>query len=237
MQRKQFTFYRSYYEALQPLSYNEQANIILAVCDYALNQTEPMGLSPAESAAFNLIRPTLDSGRRKALAGQMGGEANCKQTESKPKANGKQTASKKEGENEKEKEGEYEIEKEIEKESYTPLPPSGGGAGGEIDSVIRLYAYLTDNYPTGRQDYLAMRDLESQIKSPADIQLMVTNLGLWQQSEQWAKGDGQYIPRLSNWIRYGKWREKPGKMAIPKGASGELGAAELEAIERLMREG
>lgn len=55
----------------------QQAEILLAICDYALNETEPSSsLSPAASVAFNLIRPTLDSGRNKAANRQNKSESN-----------------------------------------------------------------------------------------------------------------------------------------------------------------
>lgn len=104
--RQQFTFYRSYYDAIQELPKEEQASIVLAVCAYAIYETEPQGLTPAASMAFKLIRPTLDSGRKKAESGKKGG--------SKPKANRKQSASEKEYEKEIENEYEYEYEAEVE---------------------------------------------------------------------------------------------------------------------------
>ena len=77
MVRKQFTFYASYWEAIQPLPKKQQAEILLAICDYALNEKEPTkALSPAASVAFNLIRPTLDSGRNKAANRQNKPETN-----------------------------------------------------------------------------------------------------------------------------------------------------------------
>lgn len=100
--RKQFTFYRSYYDAIQGLPKKDRSAIILAICAYAIYETEPVGLSAAASTAFELIRPTLDSARMKADSGKQGG--------SKPKANRKQTEREKEGEKEKEKENEKEIE-------------------------------------------------------------------------------------------------------------------------------
>ena len=63
---------------------------------------------------------------------------------------------------------------------------------------------------------------------------MLDSLRQWKQSEQWDKDDGKYIPYLVNWILRGTWTEKPDKMAIPKGASGELGDAEMEAIRRVL---
>ena len=103
--RNQFTFYKSYYDAIQELSKKDQSALILAVCAYAIYETLPKGLSCAASTAFKLIKPTLDSGRRKAESGSIGGA-------SKPQANGKQTESKNEREDEYEDEYEVEVEAE-----------------------------------------------------------------------------------------------------------------------------
>ena len=85
MKRKQFTFYSSYWDAIQPLPKKQQAEILLAICDYALNETEPSSsLSPAASVAFNLIRP------------------NQNQTDNKRKTNAQQRRKEKEGEKERE---------------------------------------------------------------------------------------------------------------------------------------
>lgn len=114
--RNQFTFYKSYYDAIQELSKKDQSALILAVCAYAIYETLPKGLSSAASTAFKLIKPTLDSGRKKAESGALGGssnrQANDKQTESNLQANDKQAESEEEGEKEIEKEGEKEVEVE-----------------------------------------------------------------------------------------------------------------------------
>lgn len=96
--------------------------MILAVCAYALYEIPPKDLSIAASTAFKLIKPTLDSGRKKAENGALGGQANGKQTESKTEAKRKQSeskpkASRKQGESASEKEREIEIEYEIEVEA------------------------------------------------------------------------------------------------------------------------
>lgn len=112
--RNQFTFYKSYFDAIQDLKKKDQSDLILALCAYALYETPPQALSTAASVAFKLIKPTIDAGRKKAKSGSIGGEAKRKQNGSKTEANPKQ------GENEREKEGEKEGEKEneIESESY-----------------------------------------------------------------------------------------------------------------------
>ena len=116
MERKQFTFYRSYLDAIRRLPKKEQGNIVIAICNYALDETIPSALSPIADTVFTLVKPTLDASRRKAEAGNCGGKtkATAKQTASKTQANVKQTASEKEKEKEREKEGEIEIEKENE---------------------------------------------------------------------------------------------------------------------------
>ena len=65
MERNQFTFYRSYRDALRALNAKDFKAVVLAICDYALDESEPC-LSGVPFAVFTLIRPTLDSGRNKA---------------------------------------------------------------------------------------------------------------------------------------------------------------------------
>ena len=146
--RNQFTFYRSYYDAIQALSKRDQSSLILAVCAYAIYEEEPKGLSNAAFTAFNLIKPTLDSGRRKAENGSRGGsassskvQANDKQTASKTKANGKQNESKteakcKQGESASEKEKEIEIEYEIEVEAEAEGKAQASDGGDEREIKI-----------------------------------------------------------------------------------------------------
>lgn len=150
--RNQFTFYKSYYDAIQDLPKRDQSALILAICAYAIYETQPKGLSIAASTAFKLIKPTLDSGRRKAESGALGGQANGKQSESKAEANRKQNASKKEGEDEKEYEYEIEVEADAEGEEsayacdhgsdYHEIKVMGGTLG---KGVIRLSQAQSDS--------------------------------------------------------------------------------------------
>lgn len=140
VERKQFTFYKSYYDAISELPKKDQAALILAVCAYALYETPPKGLSIAASTAFKLIKPTLDSGRRKAENGALGGQANGKQTTSKPQANRKQTVSKteakcKQGESASEKEREKEKEIEIEVEVEAEGKSQAGDCDGDHNEL------------------------------------------------------------------------------------------------------
>lgn len=116
--RGQFTFYRSYYEAIKELPKKEQLDVLMSIIAYALDGTMPE-LSRTSKAVFLLVKPTLDTGRKKASSGRRGG----KQIRSKSEANRKQGPR----EIEEEKEGEIDSEKEleIENECYI-LPPDGG---------------------------------------------------------------------------------------------------------------
>ena len=65
MKRDQFTFYRSYYEALKALPKRDQTSVLMSVIGYALDEETP-SLSGVPLSVFTLIKPTLDSGRNKA---------------------------------------------------------------------------------------------------------------------------------------------------------------------------
>lgn len=128
--RQQFTFFRSYYTSITRLPKKQQAEILLAVCAYALNGEEPKGLSVVAATCFDLMRPILDRGIEKASNGAKGGKAGGKQDERKGEANGKQTGSKPEAKQKQtgsktkangkqtasNKEKEVEVEKEVDKE-------------------------------------------------------------------------------------------------------------------------
>lgn len=157
--RNQFTFYKSYYDAIQELPKRDQSALILAICAYAIYETPPKGLSIAAHTAFKLIKPTLDSGRKKAESGSLGGsvrpsntQANGKQNGSKTEANRKQGESAREKEIEKEIEYEYEVEAEAEGEEnalacdrgsdYHEIKVMGGKLGR---NVIRLSQAQSDS--------------------------------------------------------------------------------------------
>lgn len=122
MERGQFTFYASFATAIARIkSKAARCDAYDAIVNYAISGTEPDvdSLPDAAAIAFDLIRPVLDKGAKRAASGAAGGS---KQTESKPEANRKQTAREKEGEVEVEEEGER--EKEVENEcSIPPVAP------------------------------------------------------------------------------------------------------------------
>lgn len=79
MKRDQFTFYRSYYDAVKQLPEKDKRSaleLFLAVCAYALDGEEPQ-LTGVPLALFTLIRPTLDSGMKQAQRRKATGEKTC----------------------------------------------------------------------------------------------------------------------------------------------------------------
>ena len=70
MKRDQFTFYRSYYEAIKTLPAKELKTALIAICAYALDEEAP-SLSGIANSVFALVRPTLDTRKRRiALTNQ-----------------------------------------------------------------------------------------------------------------------------------------------------------------------
>lgn len=98
--RNSFVFYRSFFEALQDVPIEERACIYDAICAYSLNDIEPK-LTGMQLAIFKLIRPNIDSNKRKyengkkgASFGKKGGRPkkdNPSQTPTKPQDNPSQT--------------------------------------------------------------------------------------------------------------------------------------------------
>lgn len=162
MERNQFTFYRSYRDALRELPPKEFKAAVMAICDYALDETAP-SLSGIPNSVFILIRPTLDSGRIKAL--NRANKTTSKQEQSKNKRVTKQEQKPKEGEGE--KEGEIEVEKERENDSsIPPTPLSSTGFSPPLQSALESWLrYKAEK----RQDYRpeGLKALVGEIRSNA----------------------------------------------------------------------
>ena len=85
MSRDSFIFYRSFYEAINELPKENQADTYNALVKYAIDQEE-INLTGIPKAIFSLIKPQLDANYKKY--------ENGKQKKSKTEANDKQTISK-----------------------------------------------------------------------------------------------------------------------------------------------
>lgn len=78
-------------------------------------------------------------------------------------------------------------------------------------------------------------DIFRKIDVPVDT--LLEAIEVQKQSAQWTKDNGQFIPYPATWLNGRRWEDQiPVSDSIPKGASGILGAAEEEAIRRVLAE-
>lgn len=89
--QESFVFYRSFFEALKDMDKESQADCLMAIADYALNDVEPK-LTPAVRMFFTLVKPQIDANKRRMENGTKGGRPrkpknNLEITEEKPKQN------------------------------------------------------------------------------------------------------------------------------------------------------
>lgn len=231
--RGQFTFYRSFWDAIRCLPKKDRLPILEAIISYALDGTEPASLTQSQTALFSLIRPNLDASRKKAKSGKTGGsvkqtaskpEANDKQTESKSQAPVKQTASEKE----KEKEKEIEIEGEEEKEKKHPALLCDG----------KLFTSFFDAYPNKRKRDAAWEQWKAINPDQATVEKIMAALAAWKHSTQWTEDGGRFIPLAANFLGdSGYWLSPPTSAPPAAPATRQLDEDEQRAIQRMLNEG
>lgn len=217
--RNQFTFYRSYFDAIQTLNKRDRSAIILAVCDYALYETEPEGLSPPAMTAFELIRPTLDSGRKKALSGKQGGKANGKQDASKPKAKPKQGENAREVEIKKKYDADVDVDVDADVEGKGNASPLL--ALGETKQV-----FLNEKQIEVLISQMGRTPFERYVEKLSDF---ISRTG--------AKVYDHYATILRWWSEDSDKPNKPNKQDQYQRHDGELSEFERRAIQRALQEG
>lgn len=213
MDRSQMTFYASFWDAINSLPKRDQLPVFRAVISHGLSGDHKEALTPTQNAFFTLMQPVLDSSRKKAANGKQGG--------SKPEANGKQTE--REKENEKENEKEVEIENESKKKGSSPAPTSQAKKSfGEFGWVK-----LTDEEYHRLSNDLGQAEVKRCIAYIDESAQSTGNKNKWR--------DWNLVVRKCS--REGWGLNRNGIVVTNKGATGALGNAELENIQRLMREG
>ena len=163
--RKQFTFYRSFFESISLIKRkSDRADAYDALCRYALFGVEPDLSALPESVQIGFLanKANVDVSRRKAANGRRGGcsrqTPGCfPNTEKQTQANPKQTPGKKEIEAEVEKEEEREEERESEYECTLPLTPSQtppvpepklpAAKTAPVREIVELYTTLCPSLP------------------------------------------------------------------------------------------
>jgi hypothetical protein len=206
MERKQFTWYRSYYDALKEIPAEEFRAIVLAVCAYALDGEEPE-LSGVARAIFTLIRPTLEVGRSKAENRSRTGQTSFsaeqtgnrqEQTKNKPEQTQnkrKQTDNKPE-QTRKEKEKEKEREKESENDSYCSPPPPSGPKRFVPPTLAEVQSYVAERQspvdPQGFIDFYASKGWMVGKTPMKDWKAACRNAETW---ERWSRTEASAPPK------------------------------------------
>jgi hypothetical protein len=74
-------------------------------------------------------------------------------------------------------------------------------------------------------------------KVTVSLDVLLEAIERQKKSTQWSKENGQFIPHPATWLNGKRWEDQMTMdYGIPKGASGQLGEAELEAIRRALQE-
>ena len=241
MERTQFTFYESFFKAISRIKKKaDRADAYDIICRYALAQEEPNldCVSDSVAIAFELLRPVLDKAKERAESGKRGGskgkgnsesqEATPNETESKTEANGKLPTREKEIEKEKE------VEIEIENDSvYGASAPMHAPEQQGDESCQKQKRFCR---PDVQQVAAYCRERGNQVDAQRFVDYYTANgwrvgknpMKDWKAAVRtWEKQEGgSSAPAAPRW----------GKPEIPKGASGQLGDAEIDAIRRVLAE-
>ena len=166
------------------------------------------GLFGEQREALTASQSALFSLMRPVIDNCRKKSANAKQNRNKQEANRKQTGNDKENENE--------IENEIENESYK---------GAAFDQFWQAYPRKE-----GKQKAIAAFE-----RVTVALPVLLEALEKQKKSAQWVKDGGVFIPHPATWLNGKRWEDEllPDQ-SVPNGATGQLGKAELDAIERLM---
>lgn len=228
MQRKQFTFYRSFYTAANCIRRKSvRADVYDAICRYALDGVLPEqeNMPPDAVLALTLIMPVLESGMRKALNRLQTDEEQNK-NKTKTKQNQNENKKKKEIEIENKSEIESEIKSEIESEIESDRQLGAGVEQRDFDLFWQAYPKKV-----GKNEAL-----KAFAKVTQPVETLVAAVKRQKRSEQWSRENGRFIPNPATWLSQQRWDDElPAPKGVPKGASG-LGKAELENIQRMLKE-
>ena len=230
--RKQFTFYESFYKALVKLPVEEAQQGAWAIINYALyGQLPETELSPAADAVLEMALPVLDAARKKAQGALNSHKVRKAKKDAVRIDDGCGVDAVREKENEVEIEVESELEVELEKELeiekeslYTDC------VCVNRDTDTDRFERFWNSYPNKLGKQKAWEVWQAELP---DLDRLMVALECWKNSRQWRQDNGRFIPKAENFLKERYHLQVPDK-AVPRGASGYLGTAELEAIERLM---
>lgn len=208
MIRNQFTFYRSYYDSLVELPDEEQAQTLLAIIRYAIYGTLPEKLSISGKIAFNLVKPTLDSSRKKAAAGRTGGCSDSSASQSRKSKNKSASPS---GKSKTEKclsePSKLDIDIDIERELDIDIGIGETPASGTSREAV--FEQILSVYPAHR---IGNREACIEAWNTVEIgqeKAVLDGLSKWKDSNQWEKDGGRFIPSLPRFLIEKVWTFQP----------------------------
>ena len=242
-ERDGFYFHRSFWESICLMSAKDQLSVFKAITEYGLDGKEPEKLTNNQKASFLLIKPVLAKGRNKAANGKKGGskkEANRKQTESKTEANGKQTDSVENFASDLllSDKGLGSNSNELRQGTRDKGVNDSASAPAEGAMFTQFWNAYPESARNRREDaWEAWKQLNPDKQTAVRI---LNQLEAWKKSSRWMDDNGAFIPQPANFLSekrgYLTASQPPArsqKQSCPKGASGELGAAEMDAIRQL----
>ena len=208
MKRNQFTFYRSFLDAMCKLPEELWLAYLANIVFYGLDEETPMEMNYIQAGMFELVRPNLDAARKKAQAGQRGGRA-TKASKQVSKI-----------------ENEIEIENEVEIECESNKRQEANGTHREN------FEKFWNLYPVKIGKEKAWGVWQHMLPDPVTV---CQSLELWMKSRQWTQEGTRFVPLAENFLKQEYFRQRP-EVAAPCGALGQLGEAEMKALEKIMRE-
>lgn len=231
-ERSTFKFFRSFYDAaldLYQMDKASAADFLMALCEYALNGTEPETLSGVPAAMFKLVKPNLDASKKRSAAGAKGGNANIEanrstalanlkqnriypeagseaQSEALPKQTPKQDRSTPEAHSEAMKEvgsRKKEVGSKEDRKNDSYIPPYSPPKGTRSEDFEAFWAA----YPRKVGKQAALKAYERNVDVPVETLLSV--IGREKRSEQWRRDGGQFIPHPATWLNQHRWLDEP----------------------------
>ena len=226
--RNQFTFYRSFAEAMRYIRKPaDRAKAYDAICDYALYGIEPdMDAMPDSAAiAFELIRPNLDSAKKKSDGG--------KKTKTSKEDTDKISERYDKQEREKEKEKERDRDRDREQMLLPPTPYA------DENKARVLHDYLNRVNPSASPR--SLEELGGYVEAMGpDVCIRAFDVALDAKKATWPYIRGilrdkqaRGVKSLADWDALEQRREATKPTADPSGFT--PGEAELNSIEGLKR--
>lgn len=224
-ERKQFTFFRSYLDSAKALdTKEEQADFLLAICEYGLNGVLPEQKKGFVAAVFAAVKPNLDSSLAKAKAGSAGGRA--KQTEANA-SNLEANSSKEEANASTSEANASNLEaiknKEDRSKNKEYIKP--------YCTIDEAFEAFWKEYPNRKGKGKAREAFKKAIKK-ASVDTMVEAVRKQRQGSQWKKDEGRYIPYPATWLNQERWEDEVDTNGSGTGHSDEPGLQRLTDWEQ-----